>query len=1068
MALQDITKVVVDNAVTTANNPTFYIEKGGAFKRVSAAKMKELLGVNDSGGGSSSDHEPVDGSDVFVVPLTFHAGGEEDVTQNEDYKGEWDSATEYGEGDIVKHVSYIDNVAIENYDNYKGVYDPTVSYGEGDVVYAEEDMTQKDGYKGEWDSATTYNQNDIVFYDNGYWVCYEETSTGDEPSNYNEWGGLNQPNGYFASQSLSNLGNNPLTDDGTFWEEIYYDSYGPHDGGRECLKGEWDSLVSYQRNDIVWKIDSKNVKIYYGAYEPSTGIDPELPMGEHGLEPDGDRYYWNIIGPEKIERYYRSIVLSNQGNDPAKDDSTNWEIYTPETFVDRYTSDVTYKDIKDALVDGKMVIGVYGNEVDGSDEFTGRVFLLTDLKVAQKDGGSFLSVSFAYEGSEKEVFTGEEAYDSQSSNTIEITRENVPNPSVLIIPLTYHWGDYEVVTEKSNYRGTYDSETEYEYNDIVSVEKYEGDVGGYENFKGVYVPQTTYNENDVVVVIEDVEANYPEYKGTWDSSVAYYYDEIVSFNGKYYRCYMDADAGIYPTNDEYWGVFIPSNTFYKSLVSDNTANDPKTESEYWTEFEYSDNLPYYNMENRMKGEWDSSVYYEYGDIVWILDSNNVKIYFRAYGSENENPLSEDSEWAWERIGPSKNTIYYYSWEDGNIGHNPEEDSDWWNGYEAQYIEEHYTSTATINDIHSAVKAGKMVLAKYSRNYAEEHGDYYYSDHFFTLVYSENTPDEVGDRAHIRFLSTEGSGWKVEILDSYNYYYSSNSMNEGLYFHIIRDEESDDDSGDDSGDDSDTTEVTQEQRVFFAIYGNPVENVTENEHFVGEFDNTATYNEGDIVLYYPDQWDFNIEAYYRRTSAIPDPEDEAQVLESQDINVDTYWEQYSPQMLDRRIELENTSEELAAELVKSAIQKNMNCVLKVRAENGYEDDVDWNKDEIYYLADNYVRIQNGYQLYTTLTFKCYKEDKVKIITIETSGGCINQEVIIPYSSQTIESITESSEPIIKTSMIAPEYDSSETYAVGALVIQGGKLYKCINEISSPEDFESSNWDETTLAEVIASI
>lgn len=43
MALQKITEVAVDSTVTSANNPTFYIEKSGAFKRVTAEKMKELV-----------------------------------------------------------------------------------------------------------------------------------------------------------------------------------------------------------------------------------------------------------------------------------------------------------------------------------------------------------------------------------------------------------------------------------------------------------------------------------------------------------------------------------------------------------------------------------------------------------------------------------------------------------------------------------------------------------------------------------------------------------------------------------------------------------------------------------------------------------------------------------------------------------------------------------------------------------------------------------------------------------------------------------------------------------------
>ena len=47
----------------------------------------------------------------------------------------------------------------------------------------------------------------------------------------------------------------------------------------------------------------------------------------------------------------------------------------------------------------------------------------------------------------------------------------------------------------------------------------------------------------------------------------------------------------------------------------------------------------------------------------------------------------------------------------------------------------------------------------------------------------------------------------------------------------------------------------------------------------------------------------------------------------------------------------------------------------------------------------------------------------------------------------------------------EYDPSITYEIGAIRTYQGKLYKCISDIISPEQFNNSNWVETSVNEII---
>ncbi len=54
------------------------------------------------------------------------------------------------------------------------------------------------------------------------------------------------------------------------------------------------------------------------------------------------------------------------------------------------------------------------------------------------------------------------------------------------------------------------------------------------------------------------------------------------------------------------------------------------------------------------------------------------------------------------------------------------------------------------------------------------------------------------------------------------------------------------------------------------------------------------------------------------------------------------------------------------------------------------------------------------------------------------------------------------------VIAPDFSKTSTYAVGDLVMQGGKLYECSTAVETAGDFDANDWTQTTIATLIAAI
>ena len=53
------------------------------------------------------------------------------------------------------------------------------------------------------------------------------------------------------------------------------------------------------------------------------------------------------------------------------------------------------------------------------------------------------------------------------------------------------------------------------------------------------------------------------------------------------------------------------------------------------------------------------------------------------------------------------------------------------------------------------------------------------------------------------------------------------------------------------------------------------------------------------------------------------------------------------------------------------------------------------------------------------------------------------------------------------IFAPAYSATSTYAEGALVTHGNKLYACSTAIETAEEWTAAHWTETTISEQLAS-
>ena len=93
------------------------------------------------------------------------------------------------------------------------------------------------------------------------------------------------------------------------------------------------------------------------------------------------------------------------------------------------------------------------------------------------------------------------------------------------------------------------------------------------------------------------------------------------------------------------------------------------------------------------------------------------------------------------------------------------------------------------------------------------------------------------------------------------------------------------------------------------------------------------------------------------------------------------------------------------------------------------------------------------------------------TANSADGKADNAITLAQSAQTAAGAAQTAAEAAQTAAagnsitnLAPAYDPTQTYSVGDLVTQDGKLYQCITQVSSPEAFDINKWDDKTTSEV----
>ena len=83
----------------------------------------------------------------------------------------------------------------------------------------------------------------------------------------------------------------------------------------------------------------------------------------------------------------------------------------------------------------------------------------------------------------------------------------------------------------------------------------------------------------------------------------------------------------------------------------------------------------------------------------------------------------------------------------------------------------------------------------------------------------------------------------------------------------------------------------------------------------------------------------------------------------------------------------------------------------------------------------------------------------------SGGQngIDDTQVLAYKTWSSQKINSELEQKANLTVIAPQYSASGTYAVGAIVLYNGDLYRCTTAITTAEAWNSSHWTAVTMAE-----
>lgn len=116
---------------------------------------------------------------------------------------------------------------------------------------------------------------------------------------------------------------------------------------------------------------------------------------------------------------------------------------------------------------------------------------------------------------------------------------------------------------------------------------------------------------------------------------------------------------------------------------------------------------------------------------------------------------------------------------------------------------------------------------------------------------------------------------------------------------------------------------------------------------------------------------------------------------------------------------------------------------------------------------------------TITFTTAPANNADILVLVNISNSAYNPDEVPKNSAVINYVTDQIDSVytqlgnkLDGSVICPEYDETQTYAIGDYCMYTDTddtlLYKCIVAVTSPEDFDNTKWQVTTLIDVIKSM
>lgn len=92
------------------------------------------------------------------------------------------------------------------------------------------------------------------------------------------------------------------------------------------------------------------------------------------------------------------------------------------------------------------------------------------------------------------------------------------------------------------------------------------------------------------------------------------------------------------------------------------------------------------------------------------------------------------------------------------------------------------------------------------------------------------------------------------------------------------------------------------------------------------------------------------------------------------------------------------------------------------------------------------------------------DNLPISLLPAASDINDPDLFVLEQSQVAKKLTGALLKSFLTRNLADEYDSTQTYAVGAIVMYGGNVYECTTAITSPEVWNSNHWRQINLFEL----